>query len=75
MEQNNNNIIKPVERLPNVGSVTHAEKQGEKKQQKNLRKQKERQQEPIENILNTTVTAKDDHSENNRDGHSIDYCA
>jgi sRNA-binding protein len=72
----NNDIIKPVEKLPNIGSVIHAEKQGDRKQQKNLRQKNEKQQKPDENNLNETVTVKNDSSEkNNEDRHAIDYCA
>jgi hypothetical protein len=75
MEQNNN-IITHVEGLPNIGGIVHVEKHGEKKQQKNMHKQNEKQHGLQENKLNTTVTAKDDCREkNNDDEHSIDYCA
>ncbi len=74
MADSNYNMIKPVENLQNVGSLTPVNQRKEKKQRRNPQEQN---QEEGEQELNESVekNAADQAPENGPNQHSIDYCA
>ena len=73
----NNNIIKPVESLQNIASLTPAKRRKEGKKQQNSHERQNRQREFAEEELNETSEESIDSGidENNQNEHSIDYCA
>lgn len=77
MADNDFNIIKPVENLQNVGGVTPAKSREERKKRQNLHKKNDPQR-PLPDSERDESTAEDIDSEivdNDREQHSIDYCA
>ena len=74
MEDNDYNIIKPVEIMHNIEALTPAQRREERKRKQQSRKQNEEKHKQELNEPNDG----DNHSsepENKADGHSIDYCA
>ncbi len=77
MADNDFNIIKPVENLQNVGGVTPAKSRKERKKRHNLHEKNDPQR-PLLDSERDESTAEDIDSEiadNDREQHSIDYCA
>ncbi len=77
MADNDFNIIKPVENLQNVGGVTPAKSRKERKKRQNLHEKNDPQR-PLPDSERDESTAEDIDSEiadNDREQHSIDYCA
>ena len=73
MADNDYNIIKPVENLQNVGAITPAKRQEEKKQ-----RQKQNQKRALEQQLSNQADEQgtgNQNDETDTDQHSIDYCA
>lgn len=77
MADNDFNIIKPVENLQNVGGVTPAKNRKGRKKRQNLHKKNDPQR-PLPDSKWDESTAEDIDSEiadNDREQHSVDYCA
>jgi len=77
MVDNNQNVIKPVESLPNITGLTAAKTREERKKRQNSHEQKDRQYELTENELkeSTEKNIGSEIAETDRNGHSIDYRA
>ena len=77
MADNNYNTIKPVESLQNVGGLTPARRRQERKERQSSKKKSEEERELAEDEL-SELTEEDignEITENDQNGHSIDYCA
>ena len=77
MADNNHNIIKPVESLQNIASLTPAKRREKRKKRQNLHEQENRQREFAEDELNESIEENIDSeiAEDDQDEHSIDYRA
>ena len=77
MAEIDHNIIKPVDSLHNIGGITPAKRREERKKRQNLNKQKQEQRQLDEDQLNESSEENTDReiAGNDRDDHSIDYCA
>ncbi len=77
MAEIDHNIIKPVEILHNIGGVTPAKRRQERRKRQDLNKQNQEQPRLDEEQLNESTEENTDRkiAENDRDDHSIDYCA
>lgn len=76
MADNEHNIIKSVEVLHNIGSLTPAKRRQERKKRQNLHRQNE-QRESTEDEQNqsTNKNVSSEIPEDEQDRPSIDYCA
>ena len=77
MAEIDHNIIKPVESLHNIGGITPAKRREERKKRQDLHEQNKEQRRGDEDQLNESTeenTAREI-AEDDRDDHSIDYCA
>ncbi|MFA5239037.1 MAG: hypothetical protein WC476_04925 [Phycisphaerae bacterium] len=77
MADNNQNVIKPVESLPNITGLTAAKTREERKKRQNQHEQKDRRYEPVENELKESIEKNigGEIAETDRNKHSIDYRA
>lgn len=77
MADNDINIIKPVENLQNVGGLTPAKRREERKKRQNLHEKNNRQRPIPENEPDESADEDIDSemADNEREQHSIDYCA
>ncbi len=77
MAEIDHNIIKPVESLRNIGNITPAKRREERKKRQDLHEQNKEQRRGDEDQLNesTEENTNREIAENDRDDHSIDYCA
>ncbi len=77
MAEIDHNIIKPVESLHNIGGITPTKRREERKKRQNLNEQNQEQHQLDEEQLNesTEENTSREIAENDRDDHSIDYCA
>ncbi len=75
MSDNDYNIIKPVENLQNIGSLTPAKRREERKRRQNLHEQNEEKPKQESNKPINEEDFSDKLTESDRDQHSIDYCA
>ncbi len=78
MEDNNNNIIKPVESLQNITGIAAAKRREERKKRQTPHEQKDAQLDITEDELNESVEEEDigsEIAENDQNEHSIDYRA
>lgn len=77
MADNEHDIIKSVEVLHNIGSLTPAQRRQERKKRQNLTRQNNQERKFTEDELNksTDKNINSEINENEQDRHSIDYCA
>lgn len=74
MADNDYNMIKPVETLQNIGSLTPAQRREERKRQQQNSKEKESEQEQ-DNQAQDQENTNSRVDEVPKEKHSIDYCA
>ncbi len=76
MADNEHTIIKSVEVVHNIGSLTPAQRRQERKKRQNLPGQNDQERESTKDELNkSTDKNTSSETENEQDRHSIDYCA
>jgi hypothetical protein len=77
MADNEHDIIKSVEVLHNIGSLSPAQRRQERKKRQNLTRQNDQERKFTEDELNksTDKNISSEINENEQDRHSIDYCA
>lgn len=75
MPDNDHNVIKPVESLQNIASVTPTKRREERKRRRDFHKgnEEEPQQKQDESVDEENLS--NEVAENEEDQHSIDYCA
>lgn len=77
MADNEHNIIKSVEVLHNIGSLTPAQRRQERKKRQNLLRQNDQEREftKDERSKSTDKNVSSEITEDEQDRPSIDYCA
>jgi hypothetical protein len=77
MADNEHDIIKSVEVLHNIGSLTPAQRRQERKKRQNLQRQNDRERELTKDqqSKSTDKNVSSETPEDEQDKHSIDYCA
>ncbi len=79
MADNDSSIIKPVESLQNIGSLTPAKRREQRSRRQNLQKQdkqpSEEQADDSGGARNLTGRLTEDQARRNSDDGGIDYCA
>jgi hypothetical protein len=79
MADNDSSIIKPVESLQNIGSLTPAKRREQRNRRQDLQKQNkqpsEEQPDDSGDAQNLTGRLAEDQARRNSDGGGIDYCA
>jgi len=77
MADNDFNIIKPVENLQNIAGLTPAKRREQRKKRQNLHEKDNRQRPLPENEPGESAVEDIDSeiADNDREQHSIDYCA
>ena len=76
MAKDDYSIIKPVEGLQNIGNVTPIKRREERRKKRKSNRNKEEDQQMVEEELHESNEEKvHGELENEKDWHSIDYCA
>ncbi len=76
MADNEHTIIKSVEVLHNIGSLTPAQRRQERKKRQNSHGQNDQERESTKDELNKSTDKNiSSETEDEQDRHSIDYCA